>query len=206
GIVGIQNHGNTCFMNAVIQCLSNTEPLLSYFLCEQYKEDIKRANKYNAKRFGTKGELTESLAVLLKSLWMNQLVYTADKSTDFKAIVSKYGSQYRGNFQHDVQEFLIWLLDKVHEDLNIATKKKYRANKQQYISIYKNTHTTKQSSIGRCDDDVAAEAMANHSRCNNSFIHDLFQAMYRSSLTCPSCSQQSNTFDPFLSVSLPIPR
>ena len=30
--------------------------------------------------------------------------------------------------------------------------------------------------------------------------------MFRSSLTCPSCERQSNTFDPFLCVSLPIPQ
>ena len=53
---------------------------------------------------------------------------------------------------------------------------------------------------------MAAEALANHSRCNNSFVYDLFQALYRSSLTCPNCRRQSNTFDPFLSVSLPIPQ
>jgi ubiquitin carboxyl-terminal hydrolase 31 len=62
-----------------------------------------------------------------------------------------------------------------------------------------------QSSIGRPDEVVAAEALANHTRCNNSYIYDLFQALYRSSLTCPSCHHRSNTFDPFLSVSLPIP-
>ena len=52
---------------------------------------------------------------------------------------------------------------------------------------------------------MAAEALANHARCNNSFIYDLFQALYRSSLRCPICHHHSNTFDPFLSVSLPIP-
>jgi len=59
--------------------------------------------------------------------------------------------------------------------------------------------------VGRPDDVVAAEALANHTRCNNSFIYTLFQALYRSSLTCPSCHHHSNTFDPFLSLSLPIP-
>ena len=48
--------------------------------------------------------------------------------------------------------------------------------------------------------------LANHMRRNNSFIHDLFQAQLRSSLTCPHCGRQSNTFDPFVCVSLPIPQ
>lgn len=33
-------------------------------------------------------------------------------------VVSKSALQFRGNSQHDAQEFLLWLLDRVHEDLN----------------------------------------------------------------------------------------
>lgn len=36
--------------------------------------------------------------------------------------MSKNALQYRGNAQHDAQEFLLWLLDRVHEDLNHAVK------------------------------------------------------------------------------------
>lgn len=97
----------------------------------------------------------------------------------------------QGGSQHDAQEFLLWLLDRVHEELNTATKKKYKRLKDL---------------PGRPDDVVAAESLANYVRCNNSFVMDIFQAQFRSSLTCPSCERQSNTFDPFLCVSLPIPQ
>lgn len=33
-------------------------------------------------------------------------------------MVSKSALQFKGNSQHDAQEFLLWLLDRVHEDLN----------------------------------------------------------------------------------------
>ena len=32
-----------------------------------------------------------------------------------------------------------------------------------------------QSSVGRADEAVAQEALANHMRCNNSYVYDLFQ-------------------------------
>ena len=34
GKTGLANLGNTCFLNAIIQCLSHTDPLRQYFLCQ----------------------------------------------------------------------------------------------------------------------------------------------------------------------------
>lgn len=43
-----------------------------------------------------------------------------------QSVVERYGTQFRSPTQHDAQEFLLWLLDKVHEDLNTATKRRYK--------------------------------------------------------------------------------
>nr|XP_006125869.2 ubiquitin carboxyl-terminal hydrolase 31-like [Pelodiscus sinensis] len=101
-------------------------------------------------------------------------------------IVSKNSMQYRGNSQHDAQEFLLWLLDRVHEDLNNVVKSSGRSPLKPPV-------------------EDAALLEAPGFPVSSTFVQELFQAQYRSSLTCPHCQKQSNTFDPFLCISLPIP-
>jgi len=153
---------------------------------------------------------------VLKALWTCR--NESDHSTSFKAVVDRYGTQFRSSTQHDAQEFLFWLLDKVHEDLNTASKRRYKSLKVGAISISRRLPlpgTTRltlspscpaQNSYGRSDEVIAAETLANHIRCNNSFVQAVFQAQFRSSLTCPRCEKQSNTFDPFHCISVQLPQ
>ncbi|ELK12110.1 Ubiquitin carboxyl-terminal hydrolase 31, partial [Pteropus alecto] len=103
-----------------------------------------------------------------------------------QSIVSKNALQYRGNAQHDAQEFLLWLLDRVHEDLHHAVKQGGPPP------------VKPPSETGLMPEGPSFPVCS-------TFVQELFQAQYRSSLTCPRCQKQSDTFDPFLCISLPIP-
>jgi len=55
------------------------------------------------------------------------------------------------------------------------------------------------------DYEVGMKSWENHLKRNQSIIVDLLHGQFKSKITCPTCSRISITFDPFNSVTLPIP-
>nr|XP_044992252.1 ubiquitin carboxyl-terminal hydrolase 19 isoform X9 [Jaculus jaculus] len=184
GFTGLVNLGNTCFMNSVIQSLSNTRELRDFFHDRSFEAEINYNNP-----LGTGGRLAIGFAVLLRALWKG--THHAFQPSKLKAIVASKASQFTGYAQHDAQEFMAFLLDGLHEDLNRIQNKPY-------------TETV--DSDGRPDEVVAEEAWQRHKMRNDSFIVDLFQGQYKSKLVCPVCSKVSITFDPFLYLPVPLPQ
>ncbi|XP_062025492.1 ubiquitin carboxyl-terminal hydrolase 9-like [Rosa rugosa] len=182
GLAGLQNLGNTCFMNSSLQCLVHTPPLVDYFL-QDYSDEINTDNP-----LGMHGELALAFGELLRKLWSSGRTTIAPRA--FKGKLARFAPQFSGYNQHDSQELLAFLLDGLHEDLNRVKNKPYIETKD---------------SDGRPDEEVADECWKNHKARNDSLIVDVCQGQYKSTLVCPSCAKVSITFDPFMYLSVPLP-
>ncbi|EXJ95222.1 ubiquitin thiolesterase [Capronia coronata CBS 617.96] len=189
GITGLSNLGNTCYMNSALQCLRSVEELTQYFLHDQWKQDL---NVDNA--LGHHGEVAKAYANLLHQIYDENTSST--NPSRFKAIIGKYGPSFSGYQQQDSQEFLLFLLDGLQEDLN-------RIHKKPYIEKPDSTDDMVQ-------DLAALKAFADknwdiYKARNDSVVTDLFAGMYKSTLTCPVCHKVSIIFDPFNNLTLQLP-
>lgn len=182
GLTGLQNLGNTCFMNSALQCLVHTPKLVDYFLGDYFRE-INHDNP-----LGMDGEIALAFGDLLRKLWAPGAAPVSPRT--FKSKLARFAPQFSGFNQHDSQELLAFLLDGLHEDLNRVKCKPYAEAKD---------------GDGRSDEDIADEYWQNHLARNDSIIVDLCQGQYKSTLVCPVCKKVSVTFDPFMYLSLPLP-
>nr|POE89444.1 ubiquitin carboxyl-terminal hydrolase 8 [Quercus suber] len=182
GLAGLQNLGNTCFMNSSLQCLAHTPKLVDYFLGD-YGREINHDNP-----LGMDGEIALAFGDLLRKLWAPGAAPVAPRL--FKSKLARFAPQFSGYNQHDSQELLAFLLDGLHEDLNRVKCKPYIEAKD---------------GDDRPDREVADEYWRNHLTRNDSIIVDVCQGQYKSTLVCPLCRKVSVTFDPFMYLSLPLP-
>jgi ubiquitin C-terminal hydrolase len=182
GLTGLQNLGNTCFMNSGLQCLSNTHRLTEYMLSGQFNSDINKNN-----RISTKGKIVTAYADLVREMWKGSSSSVSPWAV--KKALGSVAQQFMGFSQQDSQEMLCYLIDGIHEDINKAPKPK----------------PTEIDEKGKNEEELANIWWEKHLERNQSIVVDLMHGQYKSQVRCKVCNNVSLAFDPFLMLTLPVP-
>lgn len=139
--------------------------------------------------------VAKAYALLLNDLF-NHSAISSFAPRNFKNVIGKYGPSFSGYQQQDSQEFLLFLLDGLQEDLSRIHKKPY-IEKPDSTDDMVNNPVALRAMADKCWDIYQAR--------NDSVITDLFAGMYKSTVVCPKCAKVSIIFDPFNNLTLQLP-
>ena len=170
-IGGLKNRGSTCYMNCILQCLSHTIHLRQFYVSDDYRQYL-----------NNRGDLSTAFKDVIIKLWNTTLEYSVDPY-DLKREVRAKTDIFSDNRQHDAHEFMRFLLNKLHEEINRASEEGRKSP---------------------ADNETLGEACARYLTWEDSRISQLFSGMLRSQVCCSVCNNQSTAYIPFMDIALPI--
>ena len=174
-IRGLKNLGNTCFMNSVLQCLSHTLPLRQLYVSDEYKSYL-----------NNRGDLSYAFKHVMAALWdtSSEDSVAPYKPRRLKKQVGIIAPIFVGCNQHDAHEFMRFLLNRLHEEIDRASVEGRKSP---------------------ADNETLKEACVRYLTWEDSRISELFGGMLRSDVFCSDCYNQSTVYIPFMDIALPIP-
>ena len=107
-LIGLNNIGATCYMNASLQCLSNTRKLTDYFL-KFYKPNSNQI-------------MVNEYYMVLKNLWNKDSNNKSYSPNSFKEVLSKLNPLFEGIAANDSKDLINFLLERFHQELNKVNK------------------------------------------------------------------------------------
>ncbi|NXG01563.1 UBP42 hydrolase, partial [Sakesphorus luctuosus] len=154
--VGLQNLGNTCFLNSTLQCLTYTPPLANYMLSLEH----------------TKSCHVEGFCMMCTmESHINQVLCCSNNAIKPTSVINglkRIGKHFHFGSQEDAHEFLCFTVDALQKAcLNGSTKL-----------------------------DRSSQA--------TTLIYQIFGGYLRSRVKCLNCKAVSDTYEPFLDVTLDI--
>jgi len=114
-LIGLNNIGAACFMNSILQCLSQTKSLTNYFLKNSNFQII--MNNNIAKQDKNLPQLSPVYLKLIKMLWDKNKKGTSFSPNEFMETVEKINPLFKNGQTGDYKDFIIFILEQIHKEL-----------------------------------------------------------------------------------------
>ena len=112
---GLVNIGSTCYMNATLQCFSQTEVLTTYFLDPKNKNIIINGlfNNNNPNNL----RLANAYYMVVSNLWNNngEKWYQPD---NFKSVLGTLNPLFKKMEASDAKDMIVFFLEQIHKEIN----------------------------------------------------------------------------------------
>jgi len=186
---GLTNFGVTCYMNSTLQCLSATMPLSQFFLEDRYKAFL----QHNWK--GSDGIMPDLYTNVIRSLWRSDVEII--KPTTFRKFCGRMNREWGIDRQQDAKEFFDFLVDCLHEDLNINWQK---------TPLKPLTFAEEMQRERTPIEKASLIEWQRYTHRDYSFVSSMFAGQHASRLRCTTCRNTSTTYEAFYSISVEIPQ
>ena len=193
-LVGLNNVGSTCFMNATLQCLLHISELTLYFLNE-YPNDCQLLFQKNINS-ESKGNISKQYYKVVNGVYIANLnnensknyFYNSYSPRDFKRTLGYYNSQFSRAEANDSKDLILYLLQTFHEELNYYgdnpfpqfLKQPNQLNRPETFIYFNNSYNYQ----------------------NFSIISRLFYGTYENMTKCYSCNNIFYSYQKFEFMSL----
>jgi len=115
-LIGLENIGATCYMNATLQCFSQTELLTNYFLNENNKNRI--INNNIVKKNPNNLSLSTSYLNLINNLW-KQANKKWFSPSEFRIRLANMNPLFKEGLPNDAKDLVTYILTQLHLELNL---------------------------------------------------------------------------------------
>ena len=177
-LIGLNNIGATCYMNASLQCLSNTKKLTEYFLYK-YKSDKNKIMTYEYYK-------------LLRKLWKKDSNNKPYSPNSFKEVLGKENPIFAGVAANDSKDLINFLLERFHQDLNDLNVN----NENNIENIGNLNHSNEMEMLGFFLNDYKNKY--------NSPISNLFYGILETNSQCNICKLVKYNFQVYSFLEFPL--
>ena len=174
--IGLQNIGQTCYMNASLQCLTNIQSLSEQLL------QMHSQNQINIQQH----PLTFAYANLLLEFKTTYQSYIIPNT--FKSCVELLNPLFKGNQAADAKDFIFFIIERLHQELKPPD---VPLNNFSQIDFMK-------QEIEARNEELTREKFLNElNQKNTSIISKIFHGITRSIMRCDGCGNQKYSFQTF---------